>query len=95
MAKKTNEPTNDPKSIFGIEPTEAAALMAKLTPRQREVAERMAMGEPNRTIAAELGISVKTLDIHRNMIGTKFDSPSIGIARIVFASKFAAASEEG
>jgi two-component system response regulator DctR len=36
-----------------------------LTPRQREIAERIVVGATNRVIAAELGISIRTVEVHR------------------------------
>ena len=53
---------------------ECAAVQARidsLTAREREVAELIAEGLPNKTIAAQLGISVKTLDVHRSHILAK------------------------
>lgn len=41
-------------------------LLAALSPRQREVAQMVADGEPNKTIAAQLGISIKTVEMHRS-----------------------------
>jgi two-component system response regulator FixJ len=40
-------------------------LLEKITPRQREVMELMVRGKPNKTIAAELGISERTVELHR------------------------------
>lgn len=36
-----------------------------LTPRERQVLDRIICGCPNKKIAAELGISVKTVEVHR------------------------------
>ena len=47
------------------------ARIDSLTAREREVAELIAEGLPNKTIAAQLGISVKTLDVHRSHILAK------------------------
>jgi FixJ family two-component response regulator len=41
------------------------ARFALLTGREREVMERVAEGKPNKVIAAELDISVKTVEVHR------------------------------
>jgi DNA-binding NarL/FixJ family response regulator len=41
-------------------------LLSALSPRQREVAQMVADGEPNKTIAAQLGISIKTVEMHRS-----------------------------
>lgn len=53
---------------------EAAAIRTRLetlTAREREVADLIAEGLPNKKIASQLGISVKTLDVHRSHILSK------------------------
>jgi DNA-binding NarL/FixJ family response regulator len=55
-------------ALFGLSAAEADELVVRfndLTDRQTEVAALMAAGRGNRAIAAALGISPKTLDIHR------------------------------
>lgn len=42
------------------------ARIAKLTAREREVAQAVAAGKQNKAIAFELGISLKTVEIHRH-----------------------------
>lgn len=42
------------------------ARIATLTAREREVANAVAAGKQNKTIAFELGISLKTVEIHRH-----------------------------
>lgn len=44
----------------------AQNTLATLTTREREVAELMAVGKPNKIIARELGISDKTVQVHRH-----------------------------
>jgi two-component system response regulator TtrR len=43
----------------------ASARRATLTPREREVIDRVIAGRRNKQIAEDLGISVKTVEIHR------------------------------
>jgi len=50
----------------------AAPKVASLTKREREVIALMVAGIKNRKIAEQLGISTKTLDIHRANIMRKF-----------------------
>jgi two-component system response regulator DctR len=42
--------------------------VAQLTPRDREVMERMLAGKYNKVIADELGISMRTVEVHRSAI---------------------------
>jgi two-component system, LuxR family, response regulator FixJ len=43
----------------------AAEKMALLSPRERQVLEAIAVGQPNKLIAHDLGISVRTVEVHR------------------------------
>lgn len=42
-----------------------SAAMARLTPRQRAVLAGLVEGKPSKVIAAELGVSARTIDVHR------------------------------
>ena len=43
----------------------AIEQMALLSPRERQVLEAIAVGRPNKLIAYDLGISVRTVEVHR------------------------------
>ena len=73
-------------NAFGLDPTEAQNLVDSLTPRERQTAERIAMGMSQPEIARELGISPKTLDIFRGKVKKKFKTTMHGIARIWFCA---------
>ena len=45
-----------------------AEAMAGLTPRLREVLQRIGEGDSTKRIAARLGISVKTVEMHRTQL---------------------------
>jgi two-component system response regulator DctR len=48
-----------------------AARLADLTPRERQVMERVLAGDYNKTIADALGIAVRTVEVHRARIFEK------------------------
>ena len=62
---------------------EAAAHLAGLTPRQRDVMERVLAGEPSKNIAADLDISQRTVENHRAAIMRRTGSKSLpALARL-------------
>ncbi len=54
-----------------------AARIALLTPRQREVLDHVVMGRKNKEIAFELGISPRTVEIHRARVMAKMQAKSL------------------
>ena len=56
---------------------ELRALLAALTPREREVLALVVRGKPNKEIAADLGIHERTVKLHRTAITTKLDVQSV------------------
>lgn len=52
-------------------PTPPDARIALLTPRERSVLTSIAAGKTNKEIASELGISVRTVEAHRDSIARK------------------------
>lgn len=51
--------------------------VGQLTPREKEVLEGVVMGKANKVIASELGISIKTVEIHRARGMEKMDAGSV------------------
>src|SRR4051794_32222213 len=62
------------EEVLGQTVADARDRYDRLTAREREVAGLMARGRRNRDIAAELGISPKTLDIHRANVMHKLEA---------------------
>lgn len=66
---------------------EARGKLSALTPREHEVLEGLARGHPNKTIAYDLGISPRTVEIHRANVMSKLGVASLSDAlRIAFAA---------
>ena len=56
---------------------EVCARIATLTPREAEVVRLVARGRANKVIAAELGISERTVEIHRGRVMRKMGARSL------------------
>jgi two-component system response regulator DctR len=54
----------------------AARALAELTEREHEVMRRVVDGRPNKLIADELGISVRTVEVHRARVFEKLNVKS-------------------
>jgi len=66
---------------------EAEIRLAALTPRERDVLYGLAKGHPNKTIAFDLGISARTVELHRANLMAKLEVHSLSDAlRIAFAA---------
>ena len=64
---------------------DAAVRLQALTAREREVLDGLAQGQPNKVIAYNLGISPRTVEIHRANLMNKLAVRSLSEAlRIVF-----------
>jgi len=55
----------------------ARSLIAALTPRERNVLDRLIAGRSNKATASELGISPRTIEIHRAHIMDKMNARSL------------------
>ena len=67
--------------------SDAAVAIAALTSREQDVLKGMAQGLPNKTIAFDLGISPRTVEVHRANLMGKLQVKSLSEAlRIAFAA---------
>lgn len=69
------------------EKQEAARRIATLSGREKEVLEGLVAGHPNKTIAFDLGISARTVEIYRANVMTKMKAGSFSeLVRLVIVS---------
>jgi two-component system response regulator FixJ len=62
-------------------------LFAQITPRERDVLKQMVLGHPNKMIAHELGISPRTVEVHRARVMDKLDARSVAdVVRLALAA---------
>ena len=59
------------------ETARAAGRFSRLTPREREVMERVVAGKPNKAIAADLGTCEQTVKVHRGRVMEKMGAASL------------------
>jgi two-component system, LuxR family, response regulator FixJ len=66
------------------ETAEALDKIATLSPRERDVLDGLVAGKPNKVIAYDLGISVRTVEVHRarmlERLGTRSTAEAIRLA---------------
>ncbi|MGB8182356.1 MAG: LuxR C-terminal-related transcriptional regulator [Stellaceae bacterium] len=75
---------------------DAANHLANLSPRQRQVMALVVGGHHNKNIAAELGISQRTVENHRASIMKKTGSKSLpALARLALAAAWIGAPDPG
>jgi len=65
----------------------AQDLLSALTPRERGVLDKLVQGRSNKLVAHELGISPRTVEIHRAHIMSKMEASSLSdLVRLVLAA---------
>jgi two-component system response regulator FixJ len=78
------------------EEEEAARRLSRLTQRERQVFERLILGDPNKAIANHLSISARTVEIHRARIMDKLQAKSLPeLVRLAFAANAQSATSAG
>ncbi|MNI28893.1 Transcriptional regulatory protein FixJ [compost metagenome] len=75
-----------PVALPGV-PAEFSEKLQRLTPRERQVLSLVAEGLSNKAIARQLGISPKTVEIHRSNVMAKMEvTSSNALIRMVVAA---------
>jgi two-component system CheB/CheR fusion protein len=73
----------------------AEGRIARLTPRQQEIMEMVLAGHPSKNIAADLGISQRTVENHRAVIMKKTGAKSLpALARLAIDADWIPDSDE-
>jgi two-component system, LuxR family, response regulator FixJ len=76
----------------GLQDNTRSALkkrMAQLSAREREVLSRVVEGKANKVIARELGISVRTVEVHRSNSMQKLEASNLAeLVRLALAAGF-------
>jgi two-component system response regulator FixJ len=73
---------------------EARGLIARLTPREKQVLLGLVEGQTNKVIAETLDVSPRTIEIHRANLMDKMNAQSLStVLRIAFAAGYGAAGD--
>jgi len=65
------------KDPLAADAEEIGSRLASLTPRERQVLDGLVAGKPNKTIAADLGLSPRTVEVHRANVMSKMVASSL------------------
>jgi two-component system response regulator FixJ len=77
------------------EAEEAAQRIAALSPREREVLDALVAGRSNKIIAFDLGLSVRTIEVHRARMMDRLGVRQLGEAvRLAVMARFAPESSQ-
>lgn len=72
----------------GAEVAQIQAKIDTLSPRERQVLEGLLAGHPNKTIAFDLGLSSRTVEVHRANVMTKMGADSLSdLVRMALLAK--------
>lgn len=70
------------------EVTEIQRRLAQLTPRERQVMDLVVAGKSNRVVATDLGLSPKTVEVHRANVMHKMAAASLAeLVKMVYAER--------
>ena len=85
------EPGSRVVAASGREAAEVAVRVEALTPREREVMLLVADGKPNKVVATRLGLSTRTVEVHRARVMEKMEARSLAdLVRMVIAAGLSA-----
>jgi two-component system response regulator FixJ len=77
-----------PTSVAAVDRAAVLARLQTLTPREREVMELVAEGRPNKVVATRLGLSTRTVEVHRAKVMEKMGARSLAdLVRMAIAAE--------
>ncbi len=65
------------ENVLPLQTAEAIHRIETLSERERQVLDRVVLGQPNKTIARDLGISPRTVEIYRAKLMIKMQADNL------------------
>lgn len=79
---------DEKQRVLRAQRADIAARLAELTPREHEVMNMVTDGKSNKEIAAALGVSAKTVEVHRARVMDKMRADSLAeLVRLVLIAR--------